>query len=128
MDSRGDSGLTSAVLSRGLSPKEPDAWDVCTRLGLGEEIGYGAAAFVDVTVRTRSMTAAPAILVLQRVQFTTATGLRKCAKWASALDASASKAHFAIVLCRTGAVLAACSSISLSPIWASYILSGRGQT
>ena len=99
MNPRGDLALTSAVSSRGLSPKEPDAREVCTSLGLGEQIGYGAVGFVDVTLRTQSMTAVPAILVLQRVQFMTAMGLRKCAKWASALDASAAKAHFAKELC-----------------------------
>ena len=54
MNSRGDSRLTSAVTSRGLSPRQPDARDVCLSLGIGEQIGYGAAGFVDVTVSPRS--------------------------------------------------------------------------
>ena len=49
MNSRGDSRLTSAVTSRGLSPRQPDARDVCLSFGIGEQIGYGAAGFVDVT-------------------------------------------------------------------------------
>src|SRR5258706_7815909 len=99
MNSRGDSRLTSTVFSRGLSPRQLDARDVCLSLGIGEQIEYGVAGFVDVTVSPQSITAVPATLVLQRGQFMTAIGHRKCAKWAAALDASASKAHFAFMLC-----------------------------
>jgi len=83
MNSLGDSRLTSAVFSRRLSLRLPDTLEVGIGLGIGEEIGYGAIEFVDITVRAQSITAAPAILVLQRVQFATASGLRKCAVWDS---------------------------------------------
>jgi len=49
-------------------------------VGIGEQIGYGAAGFVKVVVKTQSTTAAPDVLVLHRVQFMTAIGLRICAK------------------------------------------------
>ena len=94
MNSHGDSRLTSAVFSIGLLLREPDVREI----GIGEQVGYGAAGFVDVTAITQSRTAVPAVLVLQSVQFMTATGLRKCARWDSALDASASSDHFAIIL------------------------------
>ena len=128
MNPHGDSGLTSAVCSGGLSRSQLEPREVGVSLGTGEQVGYGAAGFVDVAVSAQSMIAVPTVLVLQSVQFMTATGLRKCAKWDSALNASASRDHFAVTLRWTGAVLVACSSISLSPIWASYFLSGRGQT
>ena len=115
-------------ISGGLSLRLPDAWELSFGLSVGEQIGCGAAGFVDVTASTKSSTAVPAVLVLQRVQFMTATGQRKYAKWDFALGICASKDRFASRAFCTGAVLAACSSISLSPILASYFLSGRGQT
>ena len=99
MNSRGNSRHTSVVISRGLSPKHPDARGVRLSLGIMQQVGYGAAGLVDVIVSPQSITSAPATLVLQRVQFMTAIGHRKCAKWAAALEASASKAHFAAMLC-----------------------------
>lgn len=102
----------------------PDARIVC--LGSGEWIG--AAWFVDVMAVTQSSTADPITLVPHRTQFVTADGLRICAKWEFALDANASSSHFASIFCNTGAVLSACSSSSLSHIWAVYLLSGLGQT
>ena len=84
--------LTSAVFPRGLSPRE---LDVGVSLALGEQIRFGAAGYVDVTIRTQSMTAVPTMLVLQRVQFMTAIGFCRCATWASALDARTSKDHLA---------------------------------
>jgi hypothetical protein len=98
---------TAAAFSPGLPLGQPGA----RKAGTGEPNGYRAAGFVDVAVRTQWITAVPATLVLQRMQFATATGLRKWAKWDSALDASASKVHFAMLVCGTRAVLDAFSSI-----------------
>ena len=95
MNPHGDSGLTSVVYSGGLSRSQLQARKAGIRLGTSEQIGYGAAGFVDVAVSTQSMIAVPTVLVLQRVQFMTAAGLRKRAKWDSALNASASRDHFA---------------------------------
>src|SRR5258706_6208422 len=124
MNSRRDSRLTSVVFSSVASLR---SLDVC-KVGFGHSISeHGAMGFVNVTAITQSSTAALAMLILQSVQFMTATGLCKWARWDSALDASASRDHFAI-LQWTGAILFACSSISLSPIWALCFLSGLRQT
>lgn len=72
---------------------EPEAREVGISLSTSEQIGDGATGFVDVTVSAQSTMLAPAVLVLQIVQFMMTIGPRKRAKWAFALDASASKDH-----------------------------------
>lgn len=121
MSSWENSRLTAVVFPIELSFGQSGVRKV--GVDVGEFMGYVAVGFVDVTVNAQPSTAHPTVLVLHRTQFATATGLRRCAKWDWALDASASSLHFA----STGAVVVACFSMFSSAIWASYFLCGLGQ-